>query len=126
MGSYFNAMRTQRSRGQPVGMGDDSLRDLGDRKRAPERPVDCSRRQARGTYLVSLSSCSSSCAILASRAAMEALYLDLTVPSISCSLTLSSLFCRSSCCRAFSFFWAWLRSRFRSVLIWSICGKEGW
>lgn len=57
-----------------------------------------------GTYLVSLSSCSSSCAILASKAAMEALYLDLTALSISCSLALSSLFWRSSCCRAFSFF----------------------
>lgn len=89
--------------------------------------VPCRMLQVMGrnTYLVSLSSCSSSCAILASRAVMEALYLDLTVPSISCSLTLSSLFWRSSCCRAFSFFWAWLRSRFRSVLIWSICGKEG-
>lgn len=76
--------------------------------------------------MVSLSSCSSSCAILASRAVMEALYLDFTVPSISCSFTLSSLFCRSSCCLAFSFFCAWLRSRFRSVLIWSIYrGKTG-
>lgn len=76
------------------------------------------------TYLVSESSCSSSCAIFASRAVMEDLYLDFTALSISCSLARSSLFWRSSCWRAFSFFWALLRSAFKSVFIWSICGQE--
>lgn len=86
----------------------------------------CKLRQAMGrnTYLVSLSSCSSSCAILASRAAMVDLNLDLTAPSISCSLLRSSLFCRSSCCLALSFFWAALRSVASSLLSCSACG--GW
>ena len=67
------------------------------------------------SYLASCSSCSSSCPILASRAEMVALNLDLTAPSSSCSLAFSSLFCRSSCWRALSLFWAALRSAASSV-----------
>lgn len=67
------------------------------------------------SYLASCSSCSSSCPILASRAEMVALNLDLTAPSSSCSLAFNSLFCRSSCWRALSLFWAALRSAASSV-----------
>ena len=56
---------------------------------------------------------------------MVDLNLDLTAPSISCSLLRSSLFCRSSCCRAFSFFWAVLRSVASSLLSCSAWGG-GW
>lgn len=76
-------------------------------------------------YLASCSTCSSSCAILASSEAMVDLNLDLTAPSISCSLLRSSLFCRSSCCRALSFFWAALRSVASSLLSCSAWGAVG-
>lgn len=74
-------------------------------------------------YLVSCSTCSSNCAILASRDAMVDLNLDLTAPSISWSLLRSSLFCRSSCCLALSFFWAALRSVASSLLSCSAWGR---
>lgn len=73
-------------------------------------------------YLASCSTCSSSCAILASSAEMVDLNFDLTAPSISCSLLRSSLFCLSSCCRALSFFWAALRSVASSLLSCSAWG----
>lgn len=73
----------------------------------------------RHPHLFSCSSCSSSCATLASKAVMEDLNLDLTWFSISSSLAFSSLFCLSICCRALSFFWAVLRSVCSSLLSWS-------
>lgn len=75
-------------------------------------------------YLASCSNCSSREAILASRAAIVALNLFFTAPSISCSLLFSSLFCLSSCCRAFSFFCAVERSVASSLFSCSAC-KEG-
>lgn len=66
--------------------------------------------------MASCSSCSSSCTILASRVEIVALNFDFTDPSSSCSLAFSSLFCLSSCCRAFSLFWAALRSPASSEL----------
>lgn len=47
---------------------------------------------------------------MASRVEIVALNFDFTDPSSSCSLAFSSLFCLSSCCRAFSLFCAALRS----------------
>ena len=92
---------------------------------SPDRCVLAGQQAAlwspRPTYLASCSTCSSSCAILASSAAMVDLNLDLTAPSISCSLLRSSLFCRSSCCLALSFFWAALRSVASSLLSCSAC-----
>lgn len=77
-------------------------------------------------YLASCSNCSSREAILASRAAIVLLNLDFTAPSISCSLLLSSLFCLSSCCLAFSFFCAVARSVASSLFSCSACkGKNG-
>ncbi|TNN57994.1 hypothetical protein EYF80_031818 [Liparis tanakae] len=52
---------------------------------------------------------------------MEDLNLDLTWFSISCSLDFSSLFWRSICCRALSFFWEVLRSVCSSPLSCSVC-----
>lgn len=63
---------------------------------SPRQTVEAVR-PTRASYLASCSSCSSSCPILASRAEIVALNLDLTAPSSSCSLAFSSLFCRSSC-----------------------------
>lgn len=77
-------------------------------------------------YLASCSNCSSREAILASRAAIVLLNLDFTAPSISCSLLLSSLFCLSNCCLAFSFFCAVARSVASSLFSCSACkGKNG-
>lgn len=74
------------------------------------------------TYLDSTSSCSSSIAILASRVLMEDLYLDLMVPSSSCSLSFRSLFWRSSWERAPSSRWVELRSADSSVVNCSLYG----
>lgn len=82
------------------------------------------RESKENSHLASCSSCSSSCAILASRAVMEALNLLFTEPSSSPSLARSSLFWRSNCWRAFSLFCAVLRSALNSVVRVSTWGTE--
>lgn len=56
---------------------------------------------------------------------MVDLNLDLTVFFIFCSLFRSFLFWRSSCCRAFSFFWVVLRFVVSSLLSCSVWGGGG-